>query len=482
MAIASGALRPRSLLDAAAVVGAVLVAALAFAAGQYAILAGVAAAGVVMWLTYYRPTFGIVPLIFLSTDGMKFFSLENLPYVQLAPGLRLNSEDLALFMLLVVGVIHLARRRERPQFLTHLLLLGAAAGISMIVGLAAGTIDVGVGFNGLRVFSGYLFYVALTGVIDTPQKLKALIRVVFALVIVSVVIQIVEAGLQERLTTPWSSTSEYFSATQYVSNIEGTIPYLWNRAVGYLLVGLFLALGGWLWSKKPAHAVIATIALTGFVVALVRQWYIFISIGIVLLVMVGGQRRSGALIRTVLGGLLLFAVVVSASMWLPSGFPLAEALQDRSATILNFQQDYSVIARLGVWHNQIETFLRSPIVGMGPGTADTLFYSGATGWSQDIGMTNSLVQFGALGMAAILFLFAGVLRKARALMRDMPPSSGREYAAAAFSVWVCIFVAYFFTQDFFTSTELAFAVGLVMAIIDRLHVFSTGTTSVRSPA
>ena len=480
MAIASGALRPRALLDAAVVAAAVVLAALAFAAGQHLILAAVAVAGVIMALTYYWPAFGIVPLIFLSTDGMKFFSLENLPYVQLGPGLRLNSEDLALFMLLVVGVIHLARRRERPQFLTHVMLLGVAAAISMAVGLAAGTIDVGVAFNGLRVFSGYLFYVALVGVIDTPAKLKGLIRIVFALVIVSVVIQVIEAGLQERITTPWSSTSEYFSATQYVSNIEGTIPYLWNRAVGYQLVGLFLALGGWLWSKRPAHATIATIALTGFVVALVRQWYIFISIGVVLLLMVGGQRRSGAVIRTLLGALLLFAVVVSASMWLPTGFPLADALQDRSATILNFQNDYSVIARLGVWNNQIETFLESPIVGMGPGTADTLFYSGATGWSQDIGMTNSLVQFGALGLAAILYLFGSVLRKSRNVLRDMPASSGREFAAAVFSVWVCIFVAYFFTQDFFTSTELAFAVGLVMTIVDRLHVFSRNPATPRA--
>jgi uncharacterized membrane protein len=62
----------------------------------------------------------------------------------------------------------------------------------------------------------------------------------------------------------------------------------------------------------------------------------------------------------------------------------------------------------------------------------------------------------------------------------MPASSGREFAAAVFSVWVCIFVAYFFTQDFFTSTELAFAVGLVMTIVDRLHVFSRNPATPRA--
>jgi hypothetical protein len=33
-------------------------------------------------------------------------------------------------------------------------------------------------------------------------------------------------------------------------------------------------------------------------------------------------------------------------------------------------------------------------------------------------------------------------------------------------------IAYTFTQNFFTSTELAFATGLVMAVVDRLAFLS----------
>lgn len=472
MAVASGVLRPRSWAEIAVAAGGVAVAVACFAVGQFLIALGLVCAGIVVVLTYHWPAPGVALVVFLSTEGLKFFSLEKLPYVQLGPGMRLNAGDVALMLVLAVGVAHLVGRRERPHFSTPLMFVGVAVAISLAVGLVSGTIDLGVGFNGLRVFSGYLFYVALVGVVDTLAKLRNLIRVVFLIVVVSVVVQVIEAMLGERLTTPLSSTSEYFSATQFVSDIEGTVPYLWNRAVGYLMVGLFFALGGWLWSRKPSHAVVAAMAMIGFIVALVRQWYIFIGIGIVLLLMVGSRQRNGAVMRTVLSLLLLLALVVSAAAWLPASFPLADALQQRTGSIMNFETDYSVVARLDVWHAQLETFYESPIVGLGPGTAETLFTSGATGWSTDIGMTNTLVQFGALGFAAIGFLIFSVYRTARDLVRRMPASSGREYAAAAFSLWVAMIVAYTFTQDFFTSTELAFAMGFVMVVVDRLRAFS----------
>lgn len=474
MAIASRALTPRSLLDAAVAALAVLFAVAGFATGQYLVLVGLVALGVLAAVTYRWPVPGIAIVIFLSTDGLKFFSLEKLPYLQLGPGLRLNAGDVMVLLLLAVGVIHLFARRERPVFTTPLLVVGSAVAISLGVGLVSGTIDVGTGFNGLRVFSGYLFYVALVGLVDTLPKLRSLVRILFFMVVASVVIQAVEAVMGERLVTPTSSSSEYFSATQFVSNIDGTVPYLWNRGVGYLMIGLFFALGGWLWSRKPTHGAVAALALVGFAIALVRQWYIFIGIGVVLLLMVGSRNRSGAVMRTLLTCLLLLALVVSASAWLPASFPLAEALQQRTGSILNFESDYSVLARLDVFHAQLETFMRSPVVGMGPGTAETLFTSGTTGWSTDIGMTNTLVQFGLVGIGAIALLIGSVYRTSKSLVRSMPASSGREYAAAAFSVWIAMTIAYFFTQDFFTSTELGFATGFVMAVVDRLRRFSTG--------
>ncbi|MDQ3915853.1 MAG: hypothetical protein M3323_11095 [Actinomycetota bacterium] len=479
MAIASPALRPRALGELVAIGLAAAFVVACFATGQYLVALAVAGLGALAAVTYRWPAPGIALVIFLSTDGMKFFSLEKLPYLQLGPGLRLNAGDIMLLVLLGVGVAHLARRRERPLFATPLLVLGTAVMISMGVGLVSGTIDVGLGFNGLRVFSGLLFYVALVGLVDTPAKLRSVIRVVFLLVVVSVVVQVVEAGLGERIATPLSSTSEYFSSTKFVSNVEGTVPYLWNRAVGYLFVGFFLSLGAWLWSKRIGYGVVALVGLTGFVVALVRQWYVFLVIGVLVLLMVGSRNRSGALMRVALASMLMLALVMSASNWLPSGFPLAEALQDRTGSILNFSSDYSVLARVEVWQGQIATFMESPIVGLGPGTAETLFSSMTSGWSTDIGMTNSLVQFGVLGLAAIAFLGASVYRKARALITAMPASSGREYAAAAFSLWVAILIAYTFTQDFFTSTELCFATGLVMTIIDRLYAFSSGAPRLR---
>lgn len=475
MALASSRLRPRIWGDVFAVGLAVAFAAACFATGQF--LIALAAVGMLVFAAavYARPLIGIAVLIFLSTDGLKFFSLEKLPYLQLGPGMRLNAADLVLALLLVVGVAKMRRRHVRPHFGAPLLVLGTVVAISLGVGLVSGTVDVGVGFNGLRVFSGYLLYVALVGTVDTPAKLRALIHLVFVVVAVSVVIQVVEASLGERLTTPMSSTSTYFSETQFVANIDGTAPYLWNRAVGYLLIGFFFALGGWLWSKRNVYGAVAIVAAVGFIIALVRQWYVFIAVGIVLLLMLGSRKRSGAMVRIALGTLLLVALVSSASWWLPSGFEISDALQQRTASILNFQSDSTFQARVATFHAQLDVFRSSPIVGLGPGTAESLFSSGATGWSTDIGMTNTLVQYGVLGIGAIVLVIASVLRTSLRLIRTMPASSGREYAAAAFSVWVAMVVAYGFTQDFFTSTELGFAVGFVMAVVDRLNAFATGT-------
>jgi hypothetical protein len=472
LALAARVPRLRSTVELAAAAGVVLVALAAFAAGYGLYFALLVAAGVFGVVTYTWPAAGIAAVIFLSTDGLKFFSLEKLPYLQLGPGLRLNAGDLAVLFLLGIGLLRLLARRELPRFTPQILLLAAAAVVSTVYGIFRGTVDIGVAFNGLRVFSGYLFYVGLVGLIDTPAKLRTLIRVVFALVVVTVAVQVAEAALGERIVTPYSPESEYFSSTKYLPNVSGTVPYLWNRAVGYLLVGLFMALGAWLWSRRPLAGIVAGLATLGFLIALVRQWYVFIGIGVILLFMSGGRTRASGAMRLGLAALLAVVAAVVASAWMPPTFPLAEALQERSASILNFQSDHSVVARLAVWHGQLETFYSSPIAGVGPGTVHSAFSSRASGWATDIGMTNTLVEYGVLGLGAILFLVASVWRTARDLVKRMPDSPGREYAAAAMCVWIAMVIAYTFTQNFFTSTELAFATGLVMAVVDRLAFLS----------
>lgn len=472
MALAARALRSPPVFQALAAALVVAAALAAFATGYGLYFALLVGAGVLAVATYMWPTLGIAVVIFLSTDGLKFFSLEKLPYAQLGPGLRLNAGDVGLVFLTAIGIVHLARRRELPRFTGPLVALGIAAGLSAIYGIARGTVPLEVAFNGLRVFSGYLFYVALVGLVDTPKRLRALIRLVFILVVFTVVVQAIEASLGERLVTPYSPENVYFSSTKYLPGVEGTVPYLWNRAVGYLLIGLFMALGAWLWSRRPIYGVVAGFATLGFLIALVRQWYIFIAIGVILLFMSGSRTRASGAMRLGLAALVTIAVIVAASAWLPPSFPLAQAFQERSASILNFTSDHSVVARVAVWQAQLETFLSSPVVGIGPGTVHSIFSSRASGWSTDIGMTNTLVEYGLIGFGAVVFLIASVYRTARGLVRRMPDSPGREYAAAAMCVWVAIVIAYTFTQNFFTSTELAFAVGLVMVIVDRLASFS----------
>ena len=146
-------------------------------------------------------------------------------------------------MLFALGALRLHRRGERPLFLRPLLLLLGMVAISFVLGAIAGTTDADVGLNGLRDLSGYLFYIGLVGLIDSPRKLHSAIWLVFILAIASVSVQLVEASLGHRLTTPTTVASGYWAGTKTVEVGGLTAPYLWNRATGYLLVGLFLALG-----------------------------------------------------------------------------------------------------------------------------------------------------------------------------------------------------------------------------------------------
>jgi hypothetical protein len=96
MAIASPRLRPRAWGDVLTAAAAVAFAALCFATGQFVIALAAVGAVVFAVAVYARPLLGIAVLIFLSTDGLKFFSLEKLPYLQLGPGMRLNAGYVAL--------------------------------------------------------------------------------------------------------------------------------------------------------------------------------------------------------------------------------------------------------------------------------------------------------------------------------------------------------------------------------------------------
>jgi O-antigen ligase len=450
--------------------------------GKIMLLGALIAAIFFVVFTYYQPLPAVVLAMLFSTDVLKFVDLTYLPYISLGQGARLNAQDLVTLLLLGIGILRLAQRRERPLFLTPLLIWGGMVALSFVLGVFAHTAQINTGLNGLRSLSGYFFYIGLVGVIDSPRRFNGLIWIIFALLLVTVSIQLYETSVGARIVLPTSVQSEYFGATK-VLDVNGVeAPYLWNRAVGYLFVGTFLALGAAFWKKNLIYAAIAVVGLLGFAVSLVREWYIFITVSLLVLMVLPRRGRWQAALGVIVVALLLLGVVIVLSnAGFLSSYPFLEVLRGRLETLTRFQQESNFLSRLVTYRAQLEVFQQTPFFGQGPGTQENIPVCCAS----DTGMPNTLVQYGLFGWLAILILIIAFFYRGFNLFRRMAGSSrvvggmnrvvrelNQGYVAALLAIMVGAILAYSFSLDFFTSNEFGFTIGLVLALMDRFDAFA----------
>jgi len=469
-------------MRAAVIIGTLAITVLLILSGRLMMLVALTGLLALAALSCFQPLPAVLLLMLLSTNVLKFVDLSHLPYLQVGPGIRLNGQDLVLGLLLAVGAFRLYQRQERPLFGRPLLLWLGMAAISLALGVAAGGTVPDAALNGLRVLSGYLFYVSLVGLIDSAGKLRALIWLAVALMLVTVALQLLEATLGRRLASLTSVTNEYYASTRFVQVGGISAPYLWNRASGFLVVGLFLALGrGWC-TGSVKHSIVAAIALLGFVVALIRQWYLYVAAGVLaVLLMLPRKGRWRAVLGATLVALSFLGLLrILSSAGPGSSYPLVDAWLGRMATVTRFQEERNFAGRVQGWNEQLQLFLGAPLFGYGPGSLDRLWQSGDyIVW--DTGMPNTLLQYGFCGWAAIVMLILAFLRRGYALLRALPLSPEQGYAAGLLGAWVVMVAGYSFGLDFFTSQELAFAVGLAMALLDRLHALAPRPVVPASP-
>ena len=408
--------------------------------------------------------------MFLSTSAFKFLGVESWPH--LIPGLPLDPPDIMVLAFFAVGALKLLARREQPLFLGPLLLFGLAAALSAILAPALGTQTLYDSLNGLRQLSGYLFYIGVVGAIDSPGRLRWLVRILFAFVLVTVGIQVLEALRGQQFTTTAAPFNEYYAAQASVSVGSLEAPYLWNRAIGYLVVGLFVALGQALWAGSTAGYAVALTALVGYGVQLIRQWYVFIALGGLVLLLLLRRNRLKVLLG--LGALVLAAAVgLGAAAASGARLPLASLWLGRVGTLARFGQEPNFVIRVQSYLEELRLFVRAPLFGHGPGSANRL---GAMGpfifFDADTGMSNTLLQYGIVGTLAAWVLIGAYLRRAHQLYRTVAGPLAQGHAAGLVALGAVMVAGYLTSQDFITYIELAFATGLALALVDRLHAFA----------
>lgn len=420
-----------------------------------------------VFLSYYQPMPAVFALMVLSTNVFMFVATVYLPHWQIAPGLRLTIMDSLLVAMFGSAVAKLYLRHERPLFMKPLLIYGGVVVLTLLLGLILGTTDLDTGMNCFRTLFSYVFYFILIASVDSPKRLRMLIGMVFVILAASVAIQIVEAALGHRLILGgFSDTSIYDNSTVIV---EGQIiPYLWNRATLYLYIGLFLALGA-TFSKARSYRFLPIVLLggIGFVIAMVRQWYLYILAGVLVLfvLQMGHKIRTAAMAIVALIGMLGVTYAMSSLSQATYGDSLMNIWIARVQTIWHYKET-TLTPRAYTWQTQLSHFWQSPLFGYG------MSPEFRNVWSSDTGVINTLLQFGLIGLAAVVVLIVTVFRKGYQLWRRLKPSLERGYVAGVLGLWVGMLVGYSFNWDFFTRQEGIWAVTLAMAILERIGSFN----------
>ncbi|MCK4782430.1 MAG: O-antigen ligase family protein [Desulfobacteraceae bacterium] len=375
--------------------------------------------------------------------------------------------DAIVLLSLPLAIVRLIEREEKPLFVGPVALILGVAFLNLGLGLALGTINLDSGMGFLRTVFYYTAYFILVSAIDSPRRLRQWIGFLFAIFFVSVVFQLFEAITGLRLTL---GLSEHWLYTSDYRLLAGgyQVMYLWNRAGLLAFLVLFLGLGAlfqgrqlkWFWF-------ISALGIGSLLLAFVRQWYIYISIGILTLLMIQAKRRFKNLVLVVLIILFLLGLLMVISPVLQNAFgpSFLQAWFARFDSLIHFQTEANFILRVQIIEAQWEMFLQSPLVGYG---LSPIFGEVVT---SDTGISNTLVQFGLIGLGAVLVLIVSFLRHAFKLRRQVAPSVQQGYVSGLLALWVCVIAGSVFSVNYFTGKEGIWMVVIMLALLDRFHAF-----------
>jgi len=158
-------------------------------------------------------------------------------------------------------------------------------------------------------------------------------------------------------------------------------------------------------------------------------------------------------------------MVISPTLQNAFGPSFLNAWFARFDSLIHFQTAQNFVMRIQIIEKQWDMFLQSPLVGYG---LSPIFWEMA---SFDTGITNTLVQFGLLGLGAVLVLIVSFLRHAFKLHRQVAPSFHLGYVSGLLALWICIIIGSVFSVNYFTGNEGIWMVVIILALLDRFNAF-----------
>lgn len=414
-------------------------------------------------MLYRIPILGVVILVLLYTECLKFLPESSLPFLSMGPGLKLRIHEVLLILMFLFAVVKLHSRREKPLFGKTVIALLACFFILMCVGIVTGSTDLDTAMGQFRILFSYVFYFIVVAAVNSTAKLRFLLYFIIILAAVSVMIQFGEALSGQRWTFGLGENWNY-DKTAYMKVGGSEVLYLWNRSAPVLYLCFFLAFGSLVEGKK-SYLFPVIISFTGFIISLVRQWYVFIFVGIIAMFIFRRKGKMGFLVAIVVlcGTILGFFMLIGPATASSFNISPLRLFIIRLEQTLHFSQEDHYMGRLYIIAMQWRYFLKSPIYGYGMSkeTLDLL--------SADTGVMNSLVQTGILGVGMIFVLILNVLTKARRIYFSKQSTSYRGVVLGIIGLWLGLIVGYSFSWNFFGDSEGILLICLVMAILDRIE-------------
>jgi hypothetical protein len=318
----------------------------------------------------------------------------------------------------------------------------------------------------------YSMYFVIVAGVDSRKKLDGWVNFLLMIMALASCLQIAEAIVGHHLWGGLGSAYNYAAGTGRTTTGGYSFLYLWNRAplISFLAVTLVI---GVILETRPVrlrYLLLAGLGIASVLIAFVRQWFVYLSIGLVGALLAQRTGRTRGVLLTIVVAVFVTITLLASSPLLQASFGPSpvNAWLARASTIIRFEDEANHQSRVDTMTAQWDSFLESPGLGHGQ-TAD--FIRQAT--SSDVGVTNVLVELGLVGLACVGYLWGSALVTAFRLRRRRLDDRSTGYLVGIIGFWVAVLAGFLYGSDYFTGRQGIWVVVIVLALLDRIKALAS---------
>lgn len=416
--------------------------------------------------------FSILIILIISTNVFEFGSLEQLPFLQLGPGLRFNLLDILILLtfLRYFGNVINDKQATTKNFMLFNIIL---ATIYVLVGFAMTGSPREAGFNYYRVFFYFGSYVMFYTYMRDIRNFKRLLFVLSIWVISMTSVQIIEFFQDYRFTFPGvKPLSDFYSTEGFKIQTAGQEKlYTWSRVTGLAFLILPFTLSFYITTSNRFYLITFIFTLSTFILALSRIWFLGIVIVFLTVIIYLGIKKLSKVFAAILFIITALLLIQFYSLEFMR-FDFFAALLGRTQSIVTLGRTYGEMdtfsVRVMLFLHSFNKFLESPLIGHGFGQSVWNVY-----YSLDLGAVNRLFMMGLLGLLPILgFIITRIFRVIREINLSKDINLKTIYVALLAFI-LAHFPMYLWQIDFYGSNYIIHVM-LVYALYDSIFRFNQG--------